>query len=327
MTFQQLSFVVEVANCESINKAAERLYTSQSNVSNSIKALEEELGIQIFLRTKKGVSVTEEGREFLSYANEIIDKKIFVEDLYAKSHFRKQYFSVSSMRSFFLSTPITRLWPQISDGHGGSIYIRLKKQSFYDVLDDVQHCRSDLGIVFLMKSHSNRITRLCSVKDYYAVNHLEELRRIFKPLGYTVVYHSAPLKVIALVSEYEGNQAKLNKYESILLLIFRLLYLQKREKLSLDGAHVVATVGEIQEEYQKLGLPRKLDRITLEAILRTLKTYNLAKPLDRLTEEEAKIEIYPTVILALPDNVLKSSRDETAAALDKYRKAGEEDDV
>ena len=53
MTFQQLSFVVEVANCESINKAAERLYTSQSNVSNSIKALEEELGIQIFLRTKE----------------------------------------------------------------------------------------------------------------------------------------------------------------------------------------------------------------------------------------------------------------------------------
>ena len=72
---------------------------------------------------------------------------------------------------------------------------------------------------------------------------------------------------------------------------------------------------------------KPLDRITLEAILRTLKAYNLARPLDRLTEEEAKIEIYPTVILALPDNVLKASRDETAAALDKYRKAGEEDDV
>ena len=169
MTFQQLSFVVEVASCESLNQAAERLYTAQSNVSNSIKALEEELGIQIFLRTKKGVSVTEEGREFLSYAKEIIDKKVFVEDLYAKSHFRKQYFSVSSMRSFFLSIPITKLWPQISDGHGGSIYIRLKKQSFYDVLDDVQCGRSDLGIVFLMKSHANRIQRLCNVKDldYY----------------------------------------------------------------------------------------------------------------------------------------------------------------
>lgn len=165
MTFQQLSFVVEVARYESINKAAERLYTSQSNVSNSIKALEEELGIQIFLRTKKGVSITEEGREFLSYAKEIIDKKDFVEDLYAKSHFRKQYFSVSSMRSYFLSLPITHLWPKISNGYGSSIYIRLKKQSFNDVLDDVQYCRSDLGIVFLNRTHQRRLHRLCSVKD------------------------------------------------------------------------------------------------------------------------------------------------------------------
>lgn len=164
-------------------------------------------------------------------------------------------------------------------------------------------------------------------KHYYAVNHLEELRRIFKPLGYTVVYHAAPLKVVALVSEYEGNQAQLNKYESILLLILRLLYLQKREKLSMDGEHVVVTVREIQEEYQKPGYPRKLDRATLESILRTLKTYHLVKPLDRLTDEDAKIEVYPTVILALPDNILKPSRDETLAALDKYRKTSEEDDV
>lgn len=53
MTFQQLSFVVEVANCESINKAAERLYTSQSNVSNSIKALEEELGSRSSFEPKR----------------------------------------------------------------------------------------------------------------------------------------------------------------------------------------------------------------------------------------------------------------------------------
>mgnify|MGYP002797342234 FL=1 len=164
-------------------------------------------------------------------------------------------------------------------------------------------------------------------KHYYAVNHLEELRRIFKPLGYTVVYHAAPLKVVALVSEYEGNQAQLKKYESILLLIFRLLYLQKREKLSVDGEHVVVTVREVQEEYQKLGLPRKLDRAALEAILRTLRTYNLARPLDRLTEEEARIELYPTVILALPDNVLKASRDETAAVLGTYHRSDEEEEA
>ena len=130
---------------------------------------------------------------------------------------------------------------------------------------------------------------------------------------------------MALVNEYEGNQAQLSKYESILLLIFRLLYLQKREKLSADGEHVTVTVGEVQEEYQKMNLPRKLDRVTLESSLRTLKTYNLARNLDALTEEDAKIEIFPTVILALPDNVLKASVDETLAALDKYRRASKTD--
>ena len=162
-------------------------------------------------------------------------------------------------------------------------------------------------------------------KHYYAVNHLEALRKIFKPLGYTVVYHSAPLKIVALVNEYEGTQAQLNKYESILLLIFRLLYLQKREKLSADGEHVTVTVGEVQEEYQKMNLPRKLDRSTLESSLRTLKSYNLARNLDALTEEDAKIELFPTVILALPDNVLKAAVDETLAALDKYRRTNKAD--
>ena len=85
------------------------------------------------------------------------------------------------------------------------------------------------------------------------------------------------------------------------------------------------TVGEVQEEYQKMNLPRKLDRVTLESSLRTLKAYNLARNLDALTEEDAKIEIFPTVILALPDNVLKASVDETLAALDKYRRASKTD--
>lgn len=169
MTFQQLSFAVEVARCASFNKAAEQLYTHQSNVSNTIKQLEEELGIQIFQRTQKGVSVTEEGREFLSYAEDIVNKMAFVEDLYAKSHLHKQYFSVSSMRSYFLSVPIARLHPYLTSNQNDPIYIRLKKQAFSDVLDDVQYSRSELGIVFLTKSHKKRLHRLSSVKglDYF----------------------------------------------------------------------------------------------------------------------------------------------------------------
>lgn len=165
MTFLQLTFAVEVAKNTSINKAAEQLYTSQSNVSNSIKALEDELGIKIFDRTKKGISITETGREFLSYAQEILDKMNFVEDLYKKSRLHQEYFSVSSMRSYFLSSPITKLWSEIEHGYNGNhIYIRLKKQPFNAVMEDVQHGHSDLGVVFLTKTHHQRVQRLCSVK-------------------------------------------------------------------------------------------------------------------------------------------------------------------
>ena len=164
MTFQQLSFAVEVAKCASFNKAAEQLYTHQSNISNTIKQLEDELGIQIFQRTQKGVSVTEEGREFLSYAEEIINKKQFVEDLYAKSHFRKQYFTVSSMRSYFLSVPINQMQAHLRNGERVPLYVRLKKRSFLDVLDDVQYNRSELGVVFLANSNEKRLQRLSSVK-------------------------------------------------------------------------------------------------------------------------------------------------------------------
>ena len=166
MTFLQLTFVLEVANSTSINKAAERLYTSQSNVSNRIKDLETELGIEIFHRTKKGITITDEGREFLSYAQEILDKMTFVEDLYKKDHIQQEYFSVSSMRSYFLSDPITKLWPHIENGHNGHrVYVRLKKQTFLDVMNDIQSGYSDIGIVFITKAHQQRLERICSAKS------------------------------------------------------------------------------------------------------------------------------------------------------------------
>lgn len=161
---------------------------------------------------------------------------------------------------------------------------------------------------------------------YYVQNHLEEFNTLFRALGYTVVLHTSPLKVVALVNNREGNQARLLKYESILLLILRLLYLQKREKLTVDGDQVVATVEEIQTEYQKMNLNRKLDQRTLESLMRTLKRYNLARPLDSLGELSARIEIFPSVIVALPDNVLNASCKQTEEALAKYQKSGPDEE-
>ena len=65
-------------------------------------------------------------------------------------------------------------------------------------------------------------------KYLYVQDHLPEVRAVFAPLGYAVLLYPAPLQAAALVNEHEGSQARLLKYESILLLVLRLLYLQKR---------------------------------------------------------------------------------------------------
>ena len=53
MTFQQLSFVIEITRCGSINKAATNLFISQSNIRNAVKDLDKEFNIKIFQRNIK----------------------------------------------------------------------------------------------------------------------------------------------------------------------------------------------------------------------------------------------------------------------------------
>ena len=75
MTFQQLTYVVEISKCGSINKAAHKLFLSQSGISTAVRELEEELGIKFFVRSNRGVEFTPEGKEFLSYAVSLLEQK------------------------------------------------------------------------------------------------------------------------------------------------------------------------------------------------------------------------------------------------------------
>ena len=114
-------------------------------------------------------------------------------------------------------------------------------------------------------------------KYLYVQDHLNEVRAVFAPLGYAV-----------------------------------LLYLQKRESLSASADQVLVTVEEVQAELQKMNLPRRLDQLTLEKLLRTLRRYNLARPVGRLSGLDSRIEVFPTVLLALPDADLADAAAESA---------------
>ena len=71
MTLTQLNYIITIAETKSMNKAAEKLYVSQPSLTNAIKELEKELGITIFYRSGRGVTLTNDGAEFLLYAKQI----------------------------------------------------------------------------------------------------------------------------------------------------------------------------------------------------------------------------------------------------------------
>lgn len=162
-------------------------------------------------------------------------------------------------------------------------------------------------------------------KYYYVTNHEESFRQIFLPIGYTLVIHRN-LRVVQLINNHGSGRITLRKYESIILLIFRLLYVEKRESLSTNEDRIYATVEEIKNEYEKLNLPRKFDRAFLEDSIRNIKRYNLVQVADKLVDMDAKIQIYPSVMLAMPDTDISKAYDETVKLLSQYENSEEEDE-
>ena len=162
-------------------------------------------------------------------------------------------------------------------------------------------------------------------KYYYVINHEESFRQIFLPIGYTLVIHRN-LRVVQLINNHGSGRIALRKYERIILLIFRLLYVEKRESLSTNEDRIYATVEEIKNEYEKLNLPRKFDRAFLEDSIRNIKRYNLVQVADKLVDMDARIQIYPSVMLAMPDSNISKAYDETVKLLSQYENSEEEDE-
>ncbi|MBE7023721.1 MAG: LysR family transcriptional regulator [Ruminococcaceae bacterium] len=103
MNLQHMRYALEVAKVGSLNKAAEILLVASPNISRSIKELETDLGITVFERTKKGMSLTPEGEEFMGFAREILGKIEQVEKFYKEGAPTKQKFSISVPRACYIS--------------------------------------------------------------------------------------------------------------------------------------------------------------------------------------------------------------------------------
>ena len=164
MTFQQLEYIVEISKCGSINKAAQKLFLSQSGISTAVRELEEELGIQFFVRSNRGVEFTQEGKEFLSYAVSLLEQKQRIESLYgeARNSSAPVRFSVSTQRYPFTEDAFLRMLRRTADNR----YVFSIREAGMDaVIDDVYDHRADIGVIFLTELTEKIIRRLLDARD------------------------------------------------------------------------------------------------------------------------------------------------------------------
>ena len=103
MNIRHLKYAVEIEKTKSISQAAKNLYMAQPNLSRAIKELEEKLGVTIFERTTKGITITARGQEFLNYSKKILKQIDDVEHMFTDSYTDKQSFSVSVPRASYVS--------------------------------------------------------------------------------------------------------------------------------------------------------------------------------------------------------------------------------
>ena len=145
MTLQQLLYTVKIAETKSMNKAAAELFISQPALSSAIHELEEELQIEIFIRTQRGIIVTTEGENFLSYARQIVEMSEMLKERYASGENVSNKFSVSMQHYSFAVEAFMTLAEKLSL-HDYELAIHETKTA--EVIENVEKFRSELGIIY-----------------------------------------------------------------------------------------------------------------------------------------------------------------------------------
>ena len=145
MRIQQLEYLERIVESGSINEAAKRLFLTQPSLSNAVKELENEMGIQIFQRSSGGISLTAEGREFMTYSKQILDQVNLMNERYKNGQQRKQSFSVSAQHYAFVVHAFVEL---IKSVNANEYQFTLRETETQNIFNDLAQFKSELGILY-----------------------------------------------------------------------------------------------------------------------------------------------------------------------------------
>ena len=194
MTLQQLKYVITIAKYNSMNQAAKELFVSQPNMSETVKTLEDELGIKIFNRTNRGIIITPEGEEFLSYARQVVEQYYLLEHRYIDKQVKKR-FSVSMQHYSFA----VQAFVDMAKNYDTQEYeFAVRETKTYEVIEDVSIGRSEIGIIFMNNFNKDVLNKILSANKL-------DFTKLFDCKIYAYIWNKNPLAKKKKITMEEHN--------------------------------------------------------------------------------------------------------------------------
>lgn len=167
-SLQQLKYFTEIARIGSINQAAEALYITQPSLSKSMKDLEETVGSTLFKRTSKGISLTQDGTEFLGYARQVLEQSDLLESRWLNKQPSRRLCAISTQHYAFAVNAFVNM---VKKTESSEYEYTLREARTYEIIEDVKALRSELGVLYKNNYNGQVIDKI-----------LRENRLVFHPL-------------------------------------------------------------------------------------------------------------------------------------------------
>lgn len=195
MTLNQLLYVCEIAKAGSLNEAAKNLFISQPSLTSALKSLEQELGFDIFTRSKTGVTLTIKGSEFIGYAKSVLEQMEILDAKYISKTNVKRSFSVSMQHYTFA----VNAFVEVINKFGMENYeFEVRETKTYDVINNVKNQISEIGVLYLNDFNRQVLTKIFAEEGL-------EFTPLFECDVYVYMSKSHPLAKKSLIDIEELN--------------------------------------------------------------------------------------------------------------------------
>ena len=234
MTLQQLKYVTTIANIGSISEAAKRLFVSQPSLTKAIKELEKEMGITIFDRTNKGITVSKEGERFLGYARQVLEQAALLEEQYKSQSGGKKQFSVSTQHYSFAVNAFVEL---LKGAEIEQYDVSLRETQTYEIIDDVAHMKSEIGLLYYNDFNRPVLEKLIHTNELTFTELFTAHPHIFigktHPLAHKEVVSMDELEEYPYISFEQGDHNSFYFSEEIFSTVVRPKHIRVRDRASL----------------------------------------------------------------------------------------------